>query len=80
MRKPRFKDWKEGEVRVKCEVVCHDGSKIVGYLPHLSEKAAKAWIGMIVDAARGGDVGTMKAALRAYKQWQKEQQKGKKKS
>jgi len=47
----RWKDWKPGEVRVKCQVVDEKGSCIETYMPHLSPKDGVAFNALMIECA-----------------------------
>ena len=50
-RKPRYKDWKPGEVRVDCKVVFEDGSRVETYIPHLTPKDGAAFNALMIECA-----------------------------
>ena len=44
----RFKDWKEGEYRIKFEVITAKGSRLEMYIPFLSEKTGGAVTALMI--------------------------------
>jgi len=51
-----FKDWKEGEARIKAEVISPDGAKIELYIPHLTPGQGKQAIVLLSRLAAGQNV------------------------
>ena len=65
---PKFKDWKEGEYRIKFEVITAKGGVLKMYIPFLSEKTGDAVSALMIRILHHADAtvsyethGTMKA-------------------
>jgi len=50
---PRFKNWAEGEARVKAEIVSPQGAKLDYYMPHLTAMAGEAVVVLLSRISAG---------------------------
>jgi hypothetical protein len=70
MRKPRYKDWKPGEVRVECKVVDEKGGRIEMYIPHLTPVEGAAFNALMLECGmtkiEERPCGLAKSVMRAW--------------